>query len=128
MSLPDGRTLVIGGVVAGQVVASVVPLAADSSEWSELAPMTQARCYATAVVLPDDKVLVAGGRTTREADLALKSAELYDPATSVWTALPDMAHERSLSGMCVLPSGRVAVVSCEWPLGGRSASQGLRGV
>ena len=41
---------------------------------------------------------------------ALKSAELYDPATNAWTALPDMAHERTHLGMCLLSSGRVAVM------------------
>ena len=36
--------------------------------------------------------------------------ELYDPATNAWTALPNMEHERGQSSVCVLPSGRVAVV------------------
>ena len=114
VSLPDGRTLAIGGYtdVGGQlqVVASVVVLAAGGSEWSALAPMAQARVSTTAAVLPDGKVLVAGVRSTVEPDSALKTAELYDPATNAWTALPDMAHERSQFGMCMLPSGRVAVM------------------
>jgi len=61
-------------------------------------------------VLPDSKVLVAGGQSTMEDDSAFKTAELYDPATNAWTALPDMAHERTQLTACVLPSGRVAVI------------------
>ena len=129
VSLRDGRTLVIGGFVddmdvyedhgihmmEGQPVASVLALAAGGSEWSAPAPMAQTRWDATAVVLPDGKVLVAGGKSAEQPDSALKTAELYDPATNAWTALPEMAHERSYPAVCVLPSGRVAVV------GGRGA-------
>ena len=111
MSLPDdGRTLAIGGFDGQQPVASVVALAADGSEWSVLAPMAQARWCATAVVLPDGKVLAAGGQSADEDDSALKTAELYDPATNAWTALPVMAHERSCAAVFMLPSGRVAVL------------------
>ena len=83
-----------------QALASVLALAADCSEWSTIAPTGLARCNAVTTVLPEGKVLVA--------DSTLKTAELYDPATNAWTALPDMAHERSQFVMCVLPSGRVA--------------------
>ena len=112
VSLPDGRTLAIGGMFVGgqQAVASVVALAAGGTEWSVLAPMAQVRWSAAAVVLPDGKVLVAGGMATPQAVSALKTAELYDPATNAWTALPDMAHERADGAACVLPSGRVAMV------------------
>ena len=109
VSLPDSRTLSIGGRVAWQV-ASVLALAAGGGEWSTLAPMAQARYSAAAVVLPDVKVLVAGGRSTPQADSALSTAELYDPATNAWMALPGMAHERIQPCVCVLPSGRVAVM------------------
>ena len=58
----------------------------------------------------------AGAKATRpasrtpQADSPLKSAEMYDPATNAWTALPDMAHERIDIAACVMPSGRVAVM------------------
>ena len=110
VSLPDGRTMIIGGVAAGQAVASALALAADGSGWSERTPMAQARSGAAAALLPDGKVLVIGGKTADQHDSALKSAELYDPATNAWTALPDMADKRAYAAVCVLPSGRVAVV------------------
>ena len=82
VGLPDGRTLVIGGFVEdlddaddqGHVMASVVARAAGGSEWSALAPMAQARSDAAAVVLPDGKVLVAGGYSTDQDDAALETA------------------------------------------------------
>lgn len=59
--------------------------------------------------LLDDKVLMAGGATAASADSAVKSAELWDPATQAWTGLPDMAQKRFGTAASVLPSGRVAV-------------------
>jgi hypothetical protein len=113
VGLPDGRTMLIGGLCDGsQPLASVLVLAADDSGWSDLPPLTGTRTnisLATAL-LPDGKVLVAGGKSGLAANTSLQSAELWDPATQKWTALPPMAHERSGPAMCVLPSGRVAVL------------------
>jgi hypothetical protein len=138
--LPDGRTMLIGGWSSdeGQALASVVVLAADGSGWAELPRVTEVRAYSAAAVLPDGKVLVAGG--TLGADIALNTAELWDPATQKWTALPPMVHKRTEAVACLLPSGRVAVlggcadgvgrkdgevfdpVKCEWePLGAEMA-------
>eukprot|EP01046_Picozoa_sp_COSAG06_P035564 COSAG06_NODE_3836_length_4852_cov_13.191458_2_plen_462_part_00 len=108
--LPDGRTMLIGGYSGGQALASVVVLAADGSGWSDLPPLVGARAYPAAARLPDGKVLVAGGRSGLGADTALNTAELWDPATQKWTALPPMALNRSNAAACVLPSGRVAVL------------------
>jgi hypothetical protein len=111
--LPDGRTVLIGGFSGALALASVVVLAADGSGWSDLPPLMGARDGAAAALLPDGKVLVAGGQSGPDADTALNTAELWDPATEKWTALPPMAHERSNAVACVLPSGRVAVVGGE---------------
>jgi N-acetylneuraminic acid mutarotase len=108
--LPDGRTMLIGGVYAGQALASVLVLAADDSGWSDLPPLLGARFGAPAALLPDGKVLVAGGKSGAATDTALNTAELWDPATQKWTALPPMVHNRAHSTACVLPSGRVAVL------------------
>jgi hypothetical protein len=109
--LPDGRTMLIGGRDDNdQVLASVLVLAADGSGWSDLPSLTGACVDPATALLPDGKVLVAGGMSGEGDDTALNTAELWDPATEKWTALPPMAHERSHAAACVLPSGRVAVV------------------
>jgi hypothetical protein len=102
--------MLIGGYSGGQALAAVVVLAADGSGWSDLPPLIGGRTEPVAALLPDGKVLVAGGKTGNTIDTALNTAELWDPATQKWTALPPMAHERSAPAACVLPSGRVAVV------------------
>ena len=86
--LPDGRTMLIGGMSERQALASVLVLAADGSGWSDLPPLTGARRSAAAALLPDGKVLVAGGKSGKATDTALNTAELWDPATQKWTALP----------------------------------------
>jgi hypothetical protein len=118
-------------------------LAADGSGWSDLPPLLAVRGSPAAALLPDGKVLVAGGQSGPDVDTALSTAELWDPATQKWTALPPMAHARFGPAACVLPSGRVAVVGgvdadnvdrtdgevydlvkCEWePLGAEMAHE-----
>ena len=134
VGLPDGRTLVIGGFVEdlddaddqGHVMASVVARAAGGSEWSALAPMAQARSDAAAVVLPDGKVLVAGGYSTDQDDAALETARALRSSDECM----DGAAEH---GARARPVQRVRVAErsggCggrHW--GGRCFSQGLRGV
>jgi N-acetylneuraminic acid mutarotase len=108
--LLDGRTMLIGGYSGGQALASVLVLAAAGSGWSDLPPLTGVRADPAAALLPDGKVLVAGGQSGRADSTALNTAELWDPATQKWTALPPMAHTRTEAAACVLPSGRVAVL------------------
>ena len=51
---------------------------------------------------------MAGGQSATNSNL--NTAELWDPATQKWTALPPMAHARTVPAAFMLPSGQVAVV------------------
>lgn len=120
--LPDGRTMLIGGRNdEGVALNSVLVLAADGSAWSDLPPLTTFRSSPAAAVLPDGKVLVAGGTQSdgrwnpdmwscSSPSRSLNTAELWDPETQRWTALPPMAEQRFAAAACVLSGGRVAVL------------------
>src|SRR5437870_12773521 len=54
------------------------PCAATPGQWEYTGSLNTARFHQTAALLPDGRVLVAGGEDGRDA---LASAELYDPAT-----------------------------------------------
>jgi hypothetical protein len=115
--LSDGRMLVAGGIDGDtdEIFASVEVLAADGSGWAALPPMAAARFGAVAGRLPGGQVIVAGGfgDGVTEPLTELASAELWDPATGAWAALPPMAQAREGAAGCVLPSGRVAVLGGE---------------
>ena len=64
----------------------------------------------TATLLPNGQVLVAGGFND---DGVLASAELYDPATGLWTATGSMATPRVDHTATLLPNGKVLVAGGE---------------
>jgi hypothetical protein len=113
--LSDGRLLVAGGYDGDEHdLTSVEVLAADGSGWVALPLMATARYGAVAGRLPGGQVIVAGGMNgdgdDDGNDESLASAELWDPATGAWAALPPMAHARNCAVGCMLPSGRFAVL------------------
>jgi WD40 repeat protein len=118
--LPDGRVLVAGGCcVPGSITA--LPSPWTSAElydpaagiWTSTGSLSAGRLHHTATLLPNGKVLVAGGEDGRGEPFA--SAELYDPATGVWTSTGSLTMPRTSHTATLLPNGRVLVA------GGRSS-------
>ncbi len=62
--------------------------------------------YHTATLLPNGKVLVAGGF---DGTFSMSSAELYDPVSGTWTPTGDLATERESHTATLLPSGQVHI-------------------
>src|SRR4051812_31322334 len=62
-------------------VASATPSQARLGKWTATGDMGTRRALATAIVLADGRVLVAGGVRTVEPVEPVATAELYDPAT-----------------------------------------------
>ncbi|HUA38327.1 MAG TPA: kelch repeat-containing protein [Candidatus Sulfopaludibacter sp.] len=88
----------------------VIIQTAKADSWTATGFMQTARANHTATLLPDGKVLVAGGFGTNGIALALGSVELYDPVTGTWIATAPMNTARGLHTATLLPNGQVLVV------------------
>jgi hypothetical protein len=75
--LASGKVLVAGGVGDDGVLASAELFDPSTDAWSAAASMATPRYLATAMLLGDGDVLVAGGFNSSSG--YLDSAELYDP-------------------------------------------------
>ena len=99
--LQDGRVLDIGG-------AQLYDPA--SGTWTATGKRNNEGYGESAVVLPDGKVLVAGG-TFFDGDYHdLDSAEVYDPATESWTPIANMHATGRPAAAFLQPDDKVLVV------------------
>ena len=122
-TLASGKVLITGGAMAPgplTIYASAEvydPTAAIGARTHAVGAMSKARLNHAATLLPSGQVLVTGGCTSQPSlsskcatDAASKIAELFDPATETFVALPPMITARSFHGAVVLPNGKVLVV------------------
>ena len=72
--------------------------------------MTTPRYGHTATLLPNGKVLIAGGSSNRPA-----SAELFDPVTGTFSATGEMTMGRGFHSATLLPDGRVLIAGGSYP-------------
>jgi N-acetylneuraminic acid mutarotase len=120
--LPSGKVLVAGGftpnadpVSPGSYTRTAEVYDPAANRWTPAANMSTGRFQPTMTVLKDGRVLVAGGSGDVESAggvsgaVALKSAEIYDPANNSWTDVPEMSAARSQATATLLDSGKVLV-------------------
>ena len=81
-----------------------------SNTWAATASMSTGRGNATATLLGNGTVLVAGGQhIVNESNGGVTSAEIYDPATGLWHSAGTMGTGHGLATASLLPDGRVLV-------------------
>src|SRR6266536_2532792 len=93
-------------VIAGPVSALSLSPADAPFTFDNTGSLGTARHSHTATLLPNGKVLVAGGFNSSGI---LASAELYDPASGTWTATGSLGTPRRSHTATLLPNGKVLV-------------------
>jgi large repetitive protein len=112
-TLQDGRVLVAGGDDGSgcsgwdNVFSSAEIYDPQTHKFTPTGSLTTARSGATATLLNNGNVLIAGGVS---GDGRLASAELYDPATGKFSATGSMSATRSDDTATLLSDGRVLMV------------------
>jgi len=76
---------------------------AVAPSWSYTGNLNEARNGHTATLLPNGKVVVAGGYGNGD----LNSAELYDPVTGTWSITGNLTTARDLHTATLLRNGKV---------------------
>jgi hypothetical protein len=116
--LSDGKVLVAGGI-GNQSAITEMPLASSeiydpvAGTWTATGSLNAARSGQTATLLPNGKVLLAGGNNLANGvagGSVLASAEIYDPAAGSWTPTASLASARSGHTATLLANGTVLVV------------------
>jgi hypothetical protein len=137
IALRDGRVLIVGGDLTpleleecciDSATAEVFDPATGTS--TPTGPKPGADLGFAATLLPDGRVLVAGGtaaqdhiaRTEDSPPLTeLATAEIYDPATNSWISIEPMTKGAAGLQMMRLPDGRILLVQ-SWNSDGATAN------
>ena len=96
------------GLAVTMLLAGSGSAAAATGSWTLTGSMSTPRSGATATLLQNGEVLVAGGSNASFTPLA--TAELYNPATGTWALTGSMITARTLQVATLLQNGEVLVV------------------
>lgn len=112
--LPDGRVVIIGGAntTLGVGFTNLVEVFDPVTEtFSALGTNIVMRRNHSATLLPDGKILVAGGHlpTANGTLVTTSSVEIFDPATGISEYAGELAVRRGEHRVAALPSGQVLI-------------------
>ena len=121
--LPTGKVLIIGGHGGGGVLGSTELYDPDSNMFTAGPTLNQARQSASAYLLPSGLVLVSAGNNNPSGhwDIQtdfLSSAELYDPATQIFTPTGSKITATSNGNSVLLWTGKLLAMG-----GGTNAAE-----
>jgi hypothetical protein len=116
--LGNGKVLMAGGFTGfatGGITNTADLFDPGSGTFTPTSSMISPRDAATATLLPSGKVLIAGGYTKGPPGAEfnyriLNTAELFDPASGTFTALPSMTLDRVYHTATLLQNGKVLIV------------------
>jgi hypothetical protein len=118
MRISSRRVLLLGlSVGAGLVLAQP---GASAGVFKNTGNLITARNKHTATLLPNGKVLVAGGTNSGSY---LATAELYNPATGTWSVTGSLATTRIHHTATLLASGKVLVVGGQGDTGDLASAE-----
>ena len=102
--LPNGQVLIAGacnaGIFCGSGASSAELYNPATEIWSVTGSMNTPRFFHTATLLPNGRVLIAGGEQVNfftGTEVVLNSAEIYDPASGNWSTTANLNGPRMLS-------------------------------
>jgi N-acetylneuraminic acid mutarotase len=109
--LQNGKVLVAGGasVSGNDALNSAELYDPDTGTWSNTGSLNTARELHTATLLSNGKVLVASGFVNFSTGQVTNSAELYDPATGIWTVTGNLNQGSAYHTATLLTGGKVLV-------------------
>lgn len=112
ITLSDGRILVTGSTISHSPVADDSPTSevfdSETGEWTITGAMSVRRYGHTLTLLPDGRVLAAGGEDPMGDDYILySSTEIFDPETNTWSPGPELSQPRSSHSATLMPDGSI---------------------
>ena len=109
--LQSDGVLAAGELMAGNVpTANVEVFSLGSASWTATGTLNTPRAFTTSTTLTNGMVLVAGGFVPSIPGLsAASSAELFDPATGVWSLTGSLNTARGVHTATLLTNGDVLI-------------------
>jgi len=120
--MPDGDVFAFGYKPFNNIPGTFVEkYDVAANKWELKSSINPIRSRAKAIIMPDKRVLIAGGEKEDKNDSSLvnqwnymKRADLYHPETDTWRNLADLNYFREYHAILTLvPDGRVIAVGGE---------------